>query len=359
MRTYEQISLLLEQIASPTAADQFHVEWLEASRVAIGRDSRERYALLIVGPQLEARDQVVAQSLRYGSWRSTTGDFLTANLLQLPRGDAFRTATATIAAELFRRGIESRSLREAFGEVEPFIALVLRRVLMPDDFVLGLVGELLVLRDLLAALGSKLAAIADPTAVWHGWQQQSRDFTLGPLSIEVKTTGLNVSRHTISGLDQVEPRRVDEQATEDLFLASIGLRRAMIAGGLSIGGLADQIIALLREGREGAEEPVAKFVDRLTQYGPEGFQGYRHPEMRDQESYSQSFTTTFAPRVYDMGDRNIQIIRRADLARDFPFVLPHGLRYTLELPASIPGSIENPRTDLELFLRSAGGKLWP
>jgi hypothetical protein len=133
----------------------------------------------------------------------------------------------------------------------------------------------------------------------------------------------------------------------------------MIPGGLSIGGLADQIIALLREGRRCPEEPVTKFIDRLARYGPEGFQGYRHPEMRDQESYSQGFTTTFAPRVYDMADPNIQIIRRADLARDFPFVLPQGLRYTLELPASIPGSIENPRPDLEAFLRSAAAKLWP
>lgn len=359
MRTYEQIAGLLEQLASPAETDQFHVEWLEPNRVAVGRDVRERHALLIVGPQIDARDEVVAQSLRYGTWRSTSGEMVTANLLHLPRGDAFRTATAAIAAELFRRGIDARPSHGVFIEVEPFIALVLRRVLLPDDFVLGLVGELLVLRDLFVALGSKLRGIEDPTVVWRGWQRQPRDFVLGPLSIEVKTTGLNVSRHTISGLDQIEPRRLEDQATEELFLASIGLRRAATAGGLSISGLADEIVGMLREGRDGGDEPATKFVDRLSQYGPEGFQGYRHPEMREQESYSQTFTTTFAPRIYDMGDRNIQIIRRADLAREFPLVLPHSIRYSLELPGSVPGSIENPRTDIESFLRYAGAKLWP
>jgi hypothetical protein len=265
---------------------------------------------------------------------------------------------ATIAAELFRRGVESRHPHDAFAEVEPFIALVLRRVLLPEDFVLGLVGELLILRGLLAASGSTLKSVPDPTVVWRGWQRQPRDFVLGSLSIEVKTTGLNVSRHAISGLEQVEPRRTDGQVIEHLFLASIGLRRAATSGGFSISGLADEIVELLRDGRSTKDEAAVKFIERLAQYGPESFQGYRHPEMRDQESYSQTFTTTFAPRVYDMGDLNLQIIRRADLARDFPFVLPQGLRYTLELPTSIPGSIENPRTDLDVFLRSAGLALW-
>ncbi len=356
MRTYEDIARVLEQLASPVEADQIEIEWLEAGRLAVGRDNRERHAVILPGPPLDPKDSAVASAIRPGEWRTTTGT-IKGTLLQLPRGDAFRTATATIAAELFRRGIASRPTLEVFAEVEPFIALVLRRVLLPDDFVLGLVGELLVMKELLVALGDRRATVSDPTAVWQGWRQQARDFVLGSTSIEVKTTGLNVSRHTISGFDQVEPRTLDGGRTESLFVASIGLRRASVSGPLSIASLADQIIELLR-GTADHAEAQKKFVDRLAQYGPEGFQGYKHPDMRDQESYAQSFTTTFVARVYDMADENIRIVRRADLAREFPFVLPHGVRYTMELPGSIPGSIENPRTDLQGVLRGVAAKLW-
>jgi hypothetical protein len=356
MRTYEDIARILEQLASPIEADQLEVEWLEPGRLAVGRDNRERHAVILPGPPLEPTDFAVASAIRPGEWSTTTG-VIKGTLLQLPRGDAFRTATATIAAELFRRGIASRPTVEVFAEVESFVALVLRRVLLPDDFVLGLVGELLVLKELLVALGESRAKIYDPTAVWHGWRQQARDFVLGAASIEVKTTGLNVSRHTISGFEQVEPRTLDGETTESLFVASVGLRRASVSGPLSIAGLADQIIELLR-GTVNPAESEKKFVDRLAQYGPEGFQGYKHPDMRDQETYAQSFTTTFVPRVYDMADENIRIVRRADLARDFPFVLPHGVHYTMELPSSIPGSIENPRTDLQASLRWMAVRLW-
>lgn len=357
MRTYEDIARLIEEIAAPDQADQLAIEWLESDRLAIGRDSRERHVVILTGPPLEPSDSAVASALRAGEWRMTTGAKIKGTLLQLPRGDAFRTATAAIVAELFRRGIDARPTVEVFAEVEPFIALVLRRVLLPDDSVLGLVGELLVLKELLVALGEKRTSVVDPTCVWRGWQQQARDFALGPTSIEVKSTGLNVSRHAISGFEQVEPRSLDGGSTEALFIASIGLRRAAVSGPLSIAGLADQIIELIRTGPEAADGE-AKFVQRLGQYGPEGFQGYKHPEMRDQESYALSFTTTFVPRIYDMSDENIRIVRRADLARDFPFVLTQGVRYTMELPGSVPGSIENPRTDLQAFLRTVAAALW-
>lgn len=356
MRTYEEIALLLEELTSPVEADQLEIEWLESGRLAVGRDKRERHVVILPGPPLEPRETAVASAIRPGEWRTTTGT-IRGSILQLPRGDAFRTATATIAAELFRRGIASRPTVEVFTEVEPFIALVLRRVLLPDDFVLGLVGELLVLRELLTALGERRATVSDPTVVWRGWGQQARDFVLGSTSIEVKTTGLSVSRHAISGFEQVEPRILDGGATESLLLASIGLRRAPVSGPLSIASLADQIIQLLHSTVDSAEAEK-KFLERLALYGPEGFQGYKHPEMRDQESYAQSFTTTFMPRVYNMADENIRIVRRADLARDFPFVLPQGVRYTMELPGTIPGSIENPRTDLQALLRAISATLW-
>jgi hypothetical protein len=354
-RTYEEIARLLEAVTTPVADGQFHIEWLDVKRIGIGRDAQQRYALLIVGPPLSPRIDVVASNIRPGTWSTSAGEALQGSVLQLPEGDAFRTATATIAAELFRRGLETRPVSQVFAEVEPFIALVLRRMMLPDDYVLGLVGELIILRELLIALGDARRSVADPSAWWRGCQQQSRDFVLPAASIEVKTTGLSVSRHTISNLDQVEPRSIHGDTLERLFIASVGLRRATGSAGLSIASLADDIVALLREGRADDDPAVTKFLARLAEYGPEGFDGYRHPLMRDQDPYKTAFTTTFSPRIYDMSDQNIRIIRRADLARDFQFVLPQGLAYTLELPGAVPGSIENPRADLLAFLRSIVG----
>ncbi len=353
MRTYEEIAKLLESLDPSEAHDEINVEWLDEGRAGVARDARGRYSVLIVGPKLAPRIDVVAEAVRPTTWRAEAGAQLEGSILQLPHGDAFRTVAATIAAELFRRGLKTRPVTQVFAEVEPFVALVLRRMVLPDDFVLGLVGELFVLRELLMVLGDARRSMPDPTALWRGSQQQARDFVLPGASIEVKTTGLAVSRHSISGFDQIEPRSIAGDTLEQLFIASVGLRRSSAgSAGLSIAGLADEITDLLQDCAGESSDAVAKFLDRLAAYGPDGFDGYRHPEMRDQEIYSQGFTTTFSPRVYNMSDQNIRIIRRADLARDFQLVLPQGISYTLELPGVVPGSIENPRSDLHAFLRS-------
>ena len=361
MRTYEQIISALEGLDAPTRRDQFHIDWLEPTRLAVGRDGSGRYAVLIVGPSLAPRIDVVQANIRTGSWSATSGEVVQGNLLTLRDGPAFMTATATIAAELSRRGIESRPPSEVFLEVEPFVALVLQRLLLPDDYVLGMVGELLVLRDLLSALGDARHMLDDPTALWRGWQHQSRDFALGHVSLEVKTTGLTVSRHAISSLDQVEARATDGEPAESLYLISIGLRLSTGPSGVSIAALADDILRLLSVPGASSFAPMPeraqKFVHRLSDYGPPGFDGYDHLIMRDQAPYSLMFTTTFPPRVYDMADRNVRIMRRADIAADFSFVIPEGLRFTAELPDVVPGSIENPKHDLAVFLRTVASEV--
>jgi hypothetical protein len=353
MLSYEEIARLLEGLEPPPRPDELHVEWLDASRMGVGVDSLGRYALLIVGAPLAPKIDIVAQAVRDGEWRTPTGSTLKGSVLQLPQGDAFRTATSTIAAELFRCGLETRPCQEAFAEVEPFVALVLRRMLLPEEYVLGLIGELLILRELLQTACGRVPPATDPTACWRGWQRQARDFVLPRASIEVKTTGLSVSRHRISGLDQVEPRAIDGDQLERLFIASVGLRRSSGGIGHSIAGLADDIILALRRDSTDPNQAEAKFLDRLRQYGPEGFEGYRHPEMREQQFFAQCYTTIFSPRAYDMGDVNIRVLRRSDLASQFQCVVPENIEYTIDLPDSVPGSPDNPCADIEVLLRTA------
>lgn len=353
MTSFDQIAGLLEGMTPPDEADHFRVEWLTNDVLAVGRSRAGGHCVFIVCEPLVPTVPAVERAIRFGRWQTSGAAVVSCNLLTLPPGEHFGTAAAAIAAELLRRRSASgESLPEIFSRVEEFIALVLRRVLMPPDFVLGLLGELLVLDELIGALGER-AQIGDPTAIWRGWTQQSRDFVLGAVSLEIKTTSLQVSRHQIHGLEQVEPRRLDGGTTESLFLGSIGLRRAA-AGAYSVSGLTNRILAKLGRypERVDASEGQTRFLERLAQYGPRDSVGYVHTSMADQDIYTEGYTTTFPPRFYDMADNNLRLIRAADIAEQFPHVRAQGIAYTVELPAVVPGSIENPKPDFRAFVRS-------
>lgn len=346
---YDQIQQRLEGLTAP-ADDAFSVEWLVPDVLAVGRDARGRYAVILPGDALSPSPNV-ASSVHYGEWRSASGREVRGTSVALPAGNEFRTAAAAIAAECIRIGIHERPLREVYREVEAFIALVLRRIVLPEESLLGLVGELLVLDQIVDAVLQVQPDHPDPTVFWTGWQHRPRDFSFGTAALEVKTTGLLASRHHISSIAQVDPQAAGSGAQVHLFLASIGLRRAS-AGAFSIAGLSKRILERLPAAAVGdaPADPRTLFLDRLRQYGPDGFAGYDHATMSEAEPYQQRFSTTFLPRIYDMQDQNVRVIRRKDLTEYFPFVLDEGLSFTIELPAQIPGSPSNPAIDLQASL---------
>jgi hypothetical protein len=342
---YDQIQQRLEALTAPPDEDAFSVEWLVPDVLAVGRDAHGRYAVILPGDALSPSPNVA--SVHYGEWRSASGSEVRGTLLALPAGNEFRTAAAAIAAECIRIGIHERPLREVYREVEPFIALVLRRIVLPEESLLGLVGELLILDQLVDAVLQVQPDHPDPTVFWTGWQPRPRDFSFGAAALEVKTTGLLASRHHISNIAQVDPEAAGSGAQVHLYLASIGLRRAS-AGAFSIAGLSQRILERLAAAvGDAPTDPRTLFLDRLRQYGPDGFAGYDHATMSAAEPYQQRFSTTFLPRIYDMQDHNVRVIRRKDLTAHFPFVLDEGLSFAIELPAQIPGSLTNPAIDLQ------------
>ena len=352
--SFDQIANLLEDMTLPDKGDHFKIEWLAPETLAVGRNSTGGHCIFMVCDPLAPTIAAVERAIRYGRWQPSGAPVISSNLLALPSGSEFGTAAAAIAAELLRRRTTSGDpLTELFAQVEEFISLVLRRVLLPPDFVLGLLGELVILDELLEAMGVR-AQEGDPTAVWRGWMQQARDFVLGVTSIEVKTTGLQVSRHHIHGLEQVEARILDEGATERLFLGSIGLRRTG-TGGYSVAELTRRILSRLTPDSSADGElndSQRRFLDRLAQYGPRDSVGYVHAEMSEQDLYTEGYTSTFPPRFYDMADDNIRLIRTADLTGQFENVRAQGISYIIELPPVVPGSIENPKPDFRVLLRS-------
>jgi hypothetical protein len=105
--------------------------------------------------------------------------------------------------------------------------------------LVGLLGELLVLADLVAVSPSAVAT-------WGGKDKERHDFRAGPVAIEVKTSlrsGAANLRVHISALDQLQP-----PAHGHLFLHAVRLERAA-SGDVSVPALLTQIEARL----EGAE----------------------------------------------------------------------------------------------------------
>jgi len=345
MKSYDEIFSEVGALSLPPEEGRLEVEWVVAAKIAVGRDSAGRFVVLLAGPPVTARSPAVASVLSSGSWRDAGGDYVEGTLLQLPWGEPFHVATTTIAVEFLRRGVSERPVGDVFLEVESFIELVMRRVLLPPDSLLGLLGELLVL-DYLVEAATKLPKNRRPPlgSFWRGHARESRDMVLNRLAIEVKTTGGPTSRHFIGSLDQIEPRMLDGGAHEVLRLASIGLTPEPSGSSrFSIAQLAQRILDRL-------DEPTGEeFVEQLQQYGPADCTGYHHQSMSDWEPYARRYRPTFVPRLYDTLDPGLLLIRRADLQGTT--VQPEGMSYQVVLPEVVPGSHgSNPRTDLPAAL---------
>ncbi len=340
---YDEIHTIAAQLDPPSRPGHLKVEWVLPERLAIGRDSDNRHLLVLGGPPVHAAAESVQRALMGGSWASESGVDVEGTVLRLHSGDEFMVAITTIAVELLRRGLGNRPAVDVFPEVEGFIELVIRRVLLPHEALLGLVGELLVLDLLLDAFaGRSEHASPETVGLWKGHSRSSRDFRLNRLGLEVKTTGRPTSHHHIGSLDQVEARTLDGENVEALHLVSIGLREdAAATSRFSVAGLTDSILSKL------GGKDKDRFLDQLRQYGPDDCVGYNHATMAAWEPYARGFVMTFPPRVYDMSDPNLGIIRSRELQQHFPFVMPEGLSFVVELPDDVPGSHgANPRTGL-------------
>jgi hypothetical protein len=343
---YENISVLLSGIDIPADKGKHRIEYLVPDKLAIGRNSEEGYEVFLLGPKFSASSDQVRRYLRWSAaWETPgSGGAVEANLLSFPPSDEYRAAVSMIAIECIRAGIETRKTEEFLPELEPIIELVLSQQRLPDTFILGLFGELFVLRQILSLKKASGVPESDPTGIWKGSERRPRDFLIDKdrkcLGVEVKTTLGPSSSHTISGLDQVEARTYDSGRTEELYLASVGVKAAV--GGQSIAGLTEQILELIDDigkGSSSIADDQQVFLDRLKAYGPVGSTGYDHRKMNAEAPFTDPYEFVFN-RLYDMSDGNVKVIRRACLTKTM--VDPNGISYRVVLPDSIPGSPNNP-----------------
>ena len=351
MDDFELIRKRIVMAEQPQASEQRKPVWFaNGERIAIARDHTGRFEIFLTVVGLQISSTVVRRYVTEDSWRRVDGREFVASRLVIPGDPHFVGVAALIVDELLRNGFESNP-QAAFVLSEPLIEMALERAGVSDETVLGLLGELIVLEQALV-LHRSTGMRRRVLDAWTGYQRASRDFIGDHVSVEVKATARNKSRHHISNLDQVSLRLPPGGAgTERLFLVSVGLVPIQ-ASGRSIASQTERICDLLV--RDVSQEEATRFRGAFLQclrlYGvaPGGGTGYDHDSMRSWRTFSAQWEVRFL-RIYDMEDDLILVPRRGDLEQ-FRHLIDGSIEFEIDLPDVVRGDT-NPTAELGDILR--------
>lgn len=344
--TFEELRAQISALVPPAEASARQVYWVREPKLGIAIDPRGAFEIFLVGNRLAPRSPLVARHLEFDAWLSATGDSFIANRLVFPPAPHFLGFSTLVAIELLQAGWCRPEVanQAAFEAVEALIEMALRKASLSEEALLGLIGELLTLEQLLTAVATTRPELRSAVLdLWRGYQRSSRDFVLGASAIEVKTTMRPTSEHYIHGLSQIQPSNDDEHA---LYLLSVSLSPA--DAGFSLPDLVDRLLVLLREEETSAGPLQLRLLRDIAQYGGDAGLGYVHTLMSTWPVYQQEYLLTFAPRLFDMLDPEVRVVRRADLVGTF--VNPERIEYQVRLPARV--NSVNPQDDWQGALAS-------
>lgn len=337
MDTYESVLDQIAAVPDAPSSGQRVIHWLAGSQaIAVARDHVGHLEVFLAGDPLEPRTLTVREAMQHHDWHRDSGPVLSANRIVLPALGHFNQVGAFICTELLRNGAED-DVAEAFALTEPIIELAIKRLQISEGAMLGLAGELLILKSLVhEAEDAQVGAVLQS---WAGWHRSHRDFTWNRVGVEVKTTMRPSSTHMVQGLHQVDPLPADDNTPgeERLLLVSIGLTEAGPSSNtFSIPTLVDQI--LQRLDATGNTALAAPFLQHVAAYGSESGFGYDHATMSADAPFTDSYVTSFC-RGYDMGDPSIEVLRH-DVVSAHHHVEAQSVRFTINLPAVL--TTQNP-----------------
>lgn len=331
MKSYEDILSQIALIKTGPPGGARDITWLTQSNViGVARDEGGRLEIFLAGTKLRVTSTLVRKAIDFHDWHRTIDQRLTATRLLLPPYGHFDPVGAFICAELLRTGAD-QNLQYAFETTEPIIEISIQRLQLSANALLGLAGELLLLNSLVRLADDPL--VNEVIVAWDGWRRSARDFRWRSTGVEVKTTTMPTSTHSIQGVHQVEPSPAGGDHIENrLLLVSIGLQESeSTSNSFSIPGIVNQIVERLHATGNGGL--VEQFLGSVATYGSESGFGYKHLTMSADAPFTTSFTTTFF-RGYDMEDPLIQVLRSVD-------VLPHVHveRQSVSFTASFPAAV--------------------
>ncbi|KPH77317.1 PD-(D/E)XK motif protein [Bosea vaviloviae] len=343
--TFEALRDDLEALQAPDGEAR-NLRWL-SQLLAVARGASGDYEIFLRGAELVATSPLVRRHLQHGEWQPQSGgDPFPATRIVLPSAPHFASVAALIAVELLRAGLGvGDDSQAAFSDVEPIIEMAIRRGALPENVIIGLIGELIVLRQSLLSIGSQDHLKGIILEAWQGWQPGGgRDFIFGANSIEVKTTQSVSSIHEFSGFHQLEAAQLPSGAQEQLHLLSVGLMPST-AMGESLPTIVDQVLAMLGNDTEFGPLQLA-LLTRVEAYGAANGVGYRHATMHDWSAYATRYTATFQPRLYRVADTAMRLLRREAVAKTF--VAPASLSFAMHLPDQVSAFNPAPRWQQEL-----------
>lgn len=336
---YEKLRDQLAALSLPQRPEDRRTLWVVDRLIGIAVTAVGTIELLLVGDRLLPAMKVVQRHLEYGRWTiEETGLQIEANKIALPALPHFFSLAALIAVELHRCGFADRqSLPDAFGQVEPLIEVALRRTALTEEHVIGLMGELICLEAMLDAIPA-LEFRGTVLDMWRG-HSGGRDFVIGNVGIEVKTTERLVSSHKFSGLHQVEAGAVGDANEQSVYLLSVGLCSS-VDEGQSLSELVERLLRRLGQGDlpgfEGRTPLQRRFLAEVASYGQANSIGYNHDTMAQEAIYGARLKPVFTPRLYDLSDPSIRLLTREHLLRSH--VSADDIQFRLELGESITPS---------------------
>jgi hypothetical protein len=238
--------------------------------------------------------------------------------------------------------------------------MALERSRLQGEELVGLIGELLLMRALIETTPVNPWKIIDS---WHGFERSSRDFQIGTVGVEVKTTRGTTSTHRVQGVHQVEIGHAVGGSFESAFyLVSIGIeavdQEEPQENTWTLPQMVENLLCCI-EGSDLLEQESRslreKLLESIRKYGSTHGFGYDHLEMKHQIIFGSRWRTAFV-RGFDMTDLAIAVPRSDDLT-PFSMIDPSSLEFTVVLPAQVRGDT-NPingltQTAIELMGRAA------
>lgn len=338
--SYEQQLAIVQGLRQSSTEDDRHIAWcVGEGPIGLARTPKGRLEIFLEGPQLDARFRRVREAIEYQRWFRAGGDELLANRILLPSAGHFEQVAAFLCTELLRNDATT-DLPHAFARTEPLIELAIADLLLADEALLGLCGEVLLLHALLrAAPDERVGHVVDS---WKGHRETARDFQLGWVGVEVKTTTHSTSSHRFSGIHQLElGHGVDGAEEKDFLLASLGLEWTDPEDQVNTTSLPELVDGLIGRITEAMGPSAGAFTDELVghivDYGSPTDLGYDHNTMAESARFRRRFRLRFA-RGYDMADEAIRLLTTDDM-RARPFIDTESLHLRVNLPDRVSGDV--------------------
>jgi hypothetical protein len=338
--SYEQQLAIVKGLRPSRTDDDRHIEWCVVEGVVgLARTSKGLIEIFLEGPQLNARFRRVREALEYQRWFRAAGPELLANRILLPAAGHFEQVAAFLCTELLRNDATT-DLPEAFAQTEPLIELAIDELMLADEALIGLCGEMLVLNALLRyAPDTRVGALVE---AWKGHRETPRDFQLESRGVEVKTTTRSTSSHLFTGVHQLEVGHGVDGAEEAAYmLMSLGLEWVDSEDGENTTSLPELIDAGLERITNAlgssADAYIGELVGHIADYGSPTALGYDHTTMLESARFSRRFRLRFA-RGYDIGDSAIRLLTTDDM-RQRPFIDVESLHLRVNLPDEVTGNL--------------------